>query len=124
MKVTNMHRVFDNIVGVVVGFAVHLAPLDSAACHPHGKASRVMVTPIVVFGQSTLRVDGATKFPAPNDQGRIQEPAGFQIGDQSVRCSVDILTLRRKPLGDVSVVVPVIQVDLYEANVAFDHSPG
>jgi hypothetical protein len=63
-----MHRIFGDVVSVIVCFAQRDAGFDAASGHPHGKATAVMVTPIIVGCKVALAVNGPTEFPAPDDK--------------------------------------------------------
>src|SRR5690348_6180544 len=72
VQVMDIHWVLDDVVAVVVGFAVSLAAFDSAAGHPNREAARMMIAPIVRFGKRPLRIDGSAEFAAPDHQRVFQ----------------------------------------------------
>ena len=63
--ITLERRMTWDVVAVVVGGAVAHAGLDAAAGHPSGKAARMMVATVVVFGEFPLesRRFGRTRRP-------------------------------------------------------------
>ena len=54
VDVVNMHRVFIDIVGEVVGFAVFEPGFDAAAGEPHGEAAGVVVAPVLCGRERAL----------------------------------------------------------------------
>src|SRR4051812_41527682 len=59
VKVADVDRILDDVVGEIVGFAVDHTPFDAAAAHPDGEAARMMIAAVVLLGQAALRVDRA-----------------------------------------------------------------
>lgn len=69
------------VVGLVYGTeadivrsAHNLSALDAAACHPHGEADAEVIAPFAALG-----LGGASEFPAPQNQRRVQKTTAFQI---------------------------------------------
>src|SRR4051794_12071078 len=58
--------------------AEHLAALDSAACHPHREAPRVVVASVALLIERS-----APELSAPNHQRIVEHSTGRQIGEQS-----------------------------------------
>ena len=71
VEVVQVDGVFDDVVAEVVGLAVGGAAFHAAAGHEHREAFRVVVAAVVVGGELALRINGATKFAAPDDERRI-----------------------------------------------------
>jgi len=67
--------VFDNVVRVVVGFAVNGTAFDSSPCHPGGEASWVVVAAVVVTLKFALAVGGTTEFAGEDDEGVSEHAA-------------------------------------------------
>ena len=42
-----------------------------------GQLARMMIAPVIFFGEATLAVNGSTEFAAPNDEGVFEHAAGF-----------------------------------------------
>ena len=103
MEVSDVNRILDNVVREIVGLAVDRSTLDPAACHPHRKTPRMVIPTIILLAQSTLRVDRPTEFSTPDDQRRVEQTAILQIGDQSISRLIDVLALRRQPLGGIAI---------------------
>jgi len=72
IQVVHMHWIPDDVVGVVVGFAVTDARLDTSTRQPHCEAASVMVSPVVGVTQLALAVSGATELAAPDDQRLLE----------------------------------------------------
>ena len=73
VEIIHMHRVFQNIVGVIIGKAVLHACLESATCNPGGEATPVVVTPVAVLGQFALGVNRTAEFTTEDDNGIIEQ---------------------------------------------------
>src|SRR6266568_7717990 len=116
VKVMNVDRVFHDVVGEIIGFAMDNSGLGAAAGHPHSEAARVMITSVIVLRQAALGINGAPEFAAPNDERGIEQTSRFEILNQSVTRLIDIFALAGEASGYVGVSVPVIVIDLHEAN--------
>src|SRR5258706_8252291 len=66
-----------NVVTIIIRPAIRYPRFYSAAGHPNTETARVMVAPIVVFAQGTLRIASAPKFSAPDNQRIVQHAALF-----------------------------------------------
>ena len=124
MEVADVHWVLDDVVGEVVGLAVDPSPLRAAAGHPHREAPWVVVAAVVVFGESTLGIDGATKLTSPDYQRVVEEAASLQILDQAIAGLIDVFAAVPEPAHDVGMGVPVVEVDLHEPHAPLHHPPG
>lgn len=49
VEITNMHRVFYNIIAMIIGLSVIDAGLEPAAGHPGCEATAVVIPPVVCF---------------------------------------------------------------------------
>ena len=66
LKVSNMDRVLDNVIGEFVGFAVDQAALDTSPSHPKAVAAWVMVSSVVGGCEPSLRVYGTSELTPPD----------------------------------------------------------
>ena len=71
IEVVNMHWVAGDVIAVIVGLPVHMSGANSAAGKPHGITAAVMIA-AVVFLKSSLAVNRAAKFTAPDNQSVLQ----------------------------------------------------
>src|SRR6266511_3078526 len=83
-----------------------------------------MVPAVVVFLDLALAIDGAAKFPAPNDQGIVEHPPRLEIQDERCAGLVGVLALFANAFGQIVVLVPTAVIKLDEADAAFGHAPG
>ncbi len=66
VEIADVDRVFDDVVGVVIGHAVAGAGLDATARDPHAKAAAMVIPSAAKF---SLAVNGASEFAAPDHKG-------------------------------------------------------
>lgn len=78
LEVVDVDRVFDDVVAVVVGFAVGDARLDAAAGHPEGEAAAVVVAAVVGLGEGPLGVDGAAELAPQMTSVSSSRPRSFR----------------------------------------------
>src|SRR6185503_13744966 len=98
------------------------AAFDTATGHQDGKASRVVVAAIAFFGHR-----GAAKFPSPNNEGAVEQAAGFEVFQQSRDRLVHRTAEFRVAFLDARVRVPFVAgavIDLHKAHPAFDETAG
>ena len=81
MQIANVHGILGDIVGEIVRLAVGDTGLYATAGQPHAEAAGMVIATVVLGFQGALRVDGAAKFSAPNDEGVIQHSTAFEVGD-------------------------------------------
>ena len=124
VEVADVEGVFDNVVGEVVGFAVDGSTFGTASGHPHGEAAGVVVAAVIGLGEAALGVDGSAEFAAPNDEGVFEHAALLEVFDEGVAGLVDVFALGGHAAVDVGVVIPVVVVDLDEADATFDEAAG
>ena len=91
VEISNRYRVFDHVVAILIRLAVADARSYAAACHPGSKATRMVVTAIVIWCKPALAVDRTAKFTAPDHQCIIQQATLFQIRNQRVGGAVRFL---------------------------------
>lgn len=89
-EVTDVHRIFDDVVAEVIGLAMHAATGDAATGHPHAEAAAVVVAPGV---ELALTVYTAAEFAAPDDEGVVEHTALLEVGHQSGGGLVGVLAL-------------------------------
>ena len=53
----------------------------------------MMIAAVVFLRQSTLRIDGATEFAAPDDKGFVQQAALLQVLNEAIAGLIDIAAL-------------------------------
>ena len=119
MKIMHMHRVFDNVVTEIIGFAKAESRFDSRTRHPHRETTRMVIPPVIVGGKNTLRVHRTAKFTTPDHQRILQHAPAFEVGDESCRRLIDGLALLLHAARQTAVVIPALVVQLYELNIFF-----
>src|SRR5882724_7081063 len=95
VEVTDVHRVFHDVITEVVGLSVRDSGFTASASHPHSEAARMVIASVVFLGKAALAVDSASEFAAPQDQRIIEKSAPLQIGHQRVGSAIR----RRAQLG-------------------------
>src|SRR2546421_5715976 len=75
-------------------------------------------------GESALRINGAAEFAAPDYERVVQEAALLEVLDQGGRGLVRVAALLGDVFRQVAVLVPTHVVELHEAHIALDQSPG
>ena len=81
VKVAYVYRILYYIIAELVGFPIADTALDSATCHPCGKASWMMVATILfpISRIEVLGVRGPAKFARENDKRVIKQSSLLQI---------------------------------------------
>ncbi len=113
--------VFDHGPGVFIRLTVDESPFHSTAGEEAGEGSGVVASSVAMF---FLNLRGPSEFGAEDDEGRVQQTAFFEVGDESAVGGVKQLAagLHR---GEVVVVgVPAAEGHFDEAHVMLDESPG
>src|ERR1700687_1873764 len=88
-------------IGGLVDGSVGDTALDAAAGQPRGEGVRIVVA---AFAALTAR--HATEFRRPNDDGAVEQAAGFQVLYQGCGCLVHACTHVAVVLGKAFVGVP------------------
>ena len=83
VHISNMNGIFENIVGVVIRLAVFDSWPDSTAREPRGKATAMVVSAVIRFRQRSLRIDGASEFPAPENERFVQKATFVEMMGES-----------------------------------------
>ena len=122
MKIVDMNLVFHRMQSEFVGFADDLSAFYSATSHPHGEPGRVVIPPV-----SFLAHRGTAKFTAPDDEGFVQKPSGFEVSDKTDYGQVDLLTKPGVVALHLGMAIPLASgsvIELYEANPPLHQSAG
>ena len=123
LQIVHMHRIFHNVVAILIRLAVRDPRLHAPTRHPHRKTTRMMVPPVVVFLQLPLTVHRPPELPAPNHQRIVQHPPLLQIPHQRRRRLVRLPAPRRHTLNEPPVVVPIPVVELNKPHPALRQPP-
>ena len=124
VEVADTDFVFDDVVGIFVGFAVSDAAFDTASGHPGGEALGVMVTAVLLAFEFSLTVGRAAEFSGKDDEGVIEHAALFEIVDEASAGLVDVVSLAFDLFGEFAVVIPAAVEELDEADAALGHAAG
>jgi hypothetical protein len=49
-----MNRIFQDVVGIVIGLTIFKTSFETAPRHPHGEATAMVVASVVIFGEFSL----------------------------------------------------------------------
>jgi hypothetical protein len=79
VEVVDVHGVFGDGVAEFVGLAEGDAGFDAAAGEPDGEGLGVMVAAGELGAAAILVHGGAAELAAPDDEGLVEEAAGFQV---------------------------------------------
>ena len=77
VKVVDMNGIFGDVVTEIIGFTIRDTRLGTATCHPHAEVFGMVISAVIIFGKSALRVNGSTKLATPYDKGFIEKAALF-----------------------------------------------
>ena len=109
-----------------VGLAVARAATDPSTGHPVREAFGIVVAAAV----AALRNSLPAKLAAPNDQGRIEEPALLEIRQEGSDGTVNFRPMDAEVLFHAVVGIPVLLlmsaavVNLNKANTPLDQATG
>ena len=114
VEVVDVDGAFDGAVAELVGGTVDVAAFHAAAGKPDREAPVVVVA--AHAGLAIDQLDGrrATEFTAAEDERFLEEPALFQVGEESGDRLVALLAQRPVRRGDVVVAVPGLNVAVKE----------
>ena len=90
-----------------IALTMMVTAFDSASAHPYGEGMWVVIA--ARFGRF-LRDRKTTKFTAPDDERLIEQPALFQIGDESGDRLITFQSEATMITGDVVVTVPTLLI--------------
>lgn len=66
MEVVHMNRQLGDIIAEIIGFAKYTW-FNAATRHQNGKATRMVVAAVIVFGEFSLAIIGTPEFAAPDN---------------------------------------------------------
>src|SRR5687768_8654988 len=69
IQIKHTHGVSRDVVAEVIRFPDCDPGLDPAPCEPHGEAARMVVAPIIIGCQLSLRVNRSPELAPPDNQG-------------------------------------------------------
>jgi hypothetical protein len=118
VQVMNVHRVFYDVIAIIVGLSVSESRFDAAAGHPHRKAAGMVIAAVVIGGQLALAIDRSPELSSPDHHCVVEQAPFFQILYESGASLVGVLRLPGDLLGQISVLVPASVEKLDEANPA------
>ena len=81
MQIVHVDGLVHDVVAEVIRSAIGDTRFDTAACHPDREAAWVVIPSIVILRETTLAINGATEFTAPDHQCVIEHAALFQVRD-------------------------------------------
>src|SRR5262245_51051247 len=82
----------------------------------------MVVAAVVFFAETTLRIDGAAELAAPDDECFVEQAALLEVLDECVARLIDVAALIGQAAGNVGVRIPIVVIDLDEADAALDES--
>src|SRR5262249_40006641 len=86
--------------------------------------ARVMVPPKALRGNFPLTEGGSSEFAPPDDQGRIEQAALFQVLDQGGGGLIGTPAFKPELIGQIGVMVPVAMEQLHKAYAALRQAAG
>ena len=122
LKIVYMNGISNDIVREFICLSVAKPWLDSPARHPNRKASRMMITTIILLGQFSLTINRSPKLASPDHQRIIKKPPLFQIGNERATWLIDITTLLGNMVWQVAMLVPASVIELYEPNISLSQT--
>src|SRR3954462_3097654 len=84
----------------------------------------MMIAAVVGGRECSLRVNGATKFTAPDYERIVQQPALFEVLNERGGRLVGRRALFGDVNGELVVLVPPHVEELHESHIALDQSPS
>src|SRR5262249_35484623 len=73
VEVVYVYAIADDVVAVVVRFAVGMPAANAAAGHPDAVAAAVMIAAVIVLGEGPLAVDRAAELAPPDHERLVQQ---------------------------------------------------
>ena len=77
VKVVDMNGIFGDVVTEIIGFTIRDTGLGTTTRHPHAEVFGMVISAVIFFGKSALRVDCSTKLATPYYEGFIEKAALF-----------------------------------------------
>jgi len=115
----NMDLAGDDLKAHVVGLAISMPGLDSAAGHPSAEALWLMLATVRIDRCCTAQVLAprrATEFARPQYERVFEHSSLFQILDQSGNRLVGLIAELGEVATNVAVMIPTIHCDLHKSN--------
>ena len=81
VQIVDVHSVLDDIEREGVRFTVDRAWSDSATSHPNGKASSMVVTPVIGVSQVSLAIGCPAKLATPHNERVFEQASLPQVAD-------------------------------------------
>src|SRR5713226_1267474 len=103
VQIVNLHLVLYNEIAVLVCGTVDRAPFDAAAGQPNGKAKGVMIAAIAALSHGRT-----AELAAPEDQGLIEQAAGFQVPEQAGNGLIYRPRILLMAVFQIAVLVPAV----------------
>jgi len=75
VKVVDMNGIFGDVVTEIIGFTIRDTRLGTTTCHPHAEVFGMVISTVIFFSKSALRVNGSTKLTTPYYEGFIEKAA-------------------------------------------------
>ncbi len=113
-----------DVIPVVVALSVGNPGLDSTPGHPGCETSGMMITPVVLLGQSALAIRGTPEFSSPDNEGFIKHSSLLQVRNESVGSPVNIPALGFVLPWQASMGVPSTVENLDISDTSFGEAPG
>src|SRR5438093_7418679 len=101
MEIVDVRAVFDGAETDFVGAADDRSSFCAAAGHPDREAPRIVIAPISLFVEWR-----ASEFTAPNHKRAVEQPAGFEIGQQPGNGPVGLAAILAMVSLNIAVRVP------------------
>ena len=122
LQVMYVYGFFGDVYAVVVGLAVSDATLYAAAGEPVSKAIRVMIAPVILFGEFALTINCTAEFAAPDNERVIKHAALFEIAQERGGALICIAALRGHAFGGITVGIPSAMIKLDEPHAALSQA--
>ena len=91
----------DGMVAVFVGGAADAASADAASGQPEGETEGVVVASVGALGEG-----GSSEFAGEDDEGLVEEAAGFEVFDEAGNGLVDLVGHVAVAFFEFAVLVP------------------
>src|SRR5947209_1959793 len=114
LHVVDVDAVAGDIPAEVVGLAVGVAAFDAATGEPDAEGAAEMIA-ASWFGRIALPERRAPELAAPVDERFVEQPALFQVGDQSRGGAIGVLALDCELRVEVAMLIPAAVHELNEA---------
>ena len=125
LEIVRCDDIHGGTVADFVCLAIRHTRFEPPACQPDGKPLSVVIAAIS-FGKIPFADRKTSDLAAPMDDGRIEHPSLFQVGDKSCSRLIRTLANRGEVFADIGMRVPRLATEkhLHEPNSSLDQSPG